>query len=50
MRIGKAWTDLDSLKAICEFDLTDKRDFFQAVAESVLQCGCTTWTQMKRLE
>ena len=33
-------------------NLTDKmkRSFFQAAVVSILQYGCTTWTQTKRLE
>ena len=27
-----------------------KRSFFQATIVSILLCGCTTWTQTKRLE
>ena len=41
-----------TLSTIWESDLTDniKREFFQAVAASVLLYGCTTWTLTKRLE
>ena len=51
-RIGKAWTAMDKLSIIWKSDLTDKlkRDFFQAVAVSVLLYGSTTWTLTKRLE
>ena len=51
-RIGKAWTAMDRLSTIWKSDLTDKlkREFFQAVAVSVLLYGCTTWTLTKRLE
>ena len=50
-RIGKAWTAMDRLSTIWKSDLTDKlkREFFQAVAVSVLLYGCTTWTLTKRL-
>ena len=41
-RIGKAWTAMDRLSTVWKSDLTDKlkREFFQAVALSVLQYGC----------
>ena len=52
IRIGKAWTAIDSLSPIWRSDLSDgiKRKFFQAVVVSVLLYGCTTWTLTKRLE
>ena len=51
-RIGKAWTAMDRLSTIWKSDLANKlkRQFFQAVAVSVLLYGCTTWTLTKRLE
>ena len=50
-RLTKAWTAIDSLSIIWKSDLTDKmkRSFFQAAVVSILY-GCTTWTQIKRLE
>ena len=52
MLIRKVWTAMDLLSIIWKYDRSDeiKRDFFQAVAVSVLLYGCSTWTQMKRLE
>ena len=51
-RITNAWTAIDRLSIIWKSDLTDKmkRGFFQAVVESILLYGCTTWTLTKRLE
>ena len=51
-RLTKAWTAIDRLSIIWKSDLTDKmkRSFFQAVVVSILLCGCTTWTLIKRLE
>ena len=51
-RLMKAWTAIDRLSIIWKSDLTDKmkRSFFQAAVVSILLCGCTTWTLIKRLE
>ena len=51
-RLTRAWTAIDRLSIIWKSDLTDrmKRSFFQAAVVSILQYGCTTWTQTKRLE
>ena len=51
-RLTKAWTAIDKLSIIWKSDLTDKmkRSFFQAAVVSILLCGCTTWTQTKRLK
>ena len=51
-RLTKAWTAIDRLLIIWKSDLTDKmkRSFFQAAVVSILLYGCTTWTQIKRLE
>ena len=49
----KVWTAIDILMIIYKSDLSDKinqRDFFQAVAVSVLLYGCTTWTWLKRIK
>ena len=44
MRLANAWTAFYNLLIIWKSDLSDKikRDFFQAVAVSVLLYGCTT--------
>ena len=42
LRLVKAWNVIDMWKSY-QSDKT-KRDFFQAVAVSMLQNGCTTWT------
>ena len=51
-RLTKAWTAIDKLSIIWKSDLTNKmkRSFFQAVVESILLYGCTTWTLTKCLE
>ena len=51
-RLTKAWTAINMLSIIWKSYLTDKmkRSFFQAAVASILLCGCTTWTQTKRLE
>ena len=51
-QLTKAWTAINRLSIIWKSDLTDKmkRSFFQAVVESILLYGCTTWTLTKRLE
>ena len=51
-RLTKAWTAIDRLSIIWKSDLTYKmkRSCFQAVVESILQYGCTTWTLTRRLE
>ena len=48
----KAWTATDKLSIIWMSNLLDKinRDFFQAVAMSILSYGCTTRTQTKHIE
>ena len=50
--LAKTWTTTDSLSIILKSDLYDKikRDFFQAVAVTVLPHGCATWTLIKRIE
>ena len=52
MRIGKAWTTVDRLTTVLEYDLFDKikREFFQVVAVSVLLYGYTTETLIKHLD
>ena len=50
--LAKAWTAIDRLSVIWKSDLTDKMKrsfFFQAVVVSILLCGCTTWTLIKRI-
>ena len=49
-RLTKAWTAINWLSVIWKSDLTDnmKRSFFQAVVESILPYGCTTWTLTKQ--
>ena len=42
--IGKSWTAVDRLTVIIKWE------FFQAIAISVLLCGCTTKTLTKHLE
>ena len=51
-RLMKAWTAIDKLLIIWKSDLTDKMkcSFFQAAIVLILLYGCTTWTQIKRLE
>ena len=51
IRIGKLWTAF-KLSFIYKSNLTDKRkrDSFQAVTESILLYGCTTWTSLKGIE
>ena len=51
-RLTKAWTAIDKLLVIWKSDLTDKKkhSFFQAVVESIILYGCTTWTLTKRME
>ena len=51
-RLTKAWTAIKRLSIIWKSNLTDKikRSFFQAAVESIVLCGCTTWTLTKRLE
>ena len=51
-RLTKAWTAMNRLSIIWKSDLIDKmkHSFFQAVVESILLYGCTTWTITKRLE
>ena len=43
---------IDRLSNTWKSDLSDKikRDFFKAVAVSILVCGCTTWTLQKHWE
>ena len=52
IRQAKAWTAIKSLSIIWKSDLSNKikRDFFHAVAVSVLPYGYTTWTLTKRNE
>ena len=44
-QLAKTWIAINRLSVIWKLDLSDKikRSFFQAVVESVLQYGCTTW-------
>ena len=51
-RLTKACTAINRLSIIWKSDLTDKmkRSFFQAAVTSILLCGCTTWTRIRRLE
>ena len=51
IRIGKAWAAIDRKSPIWKSDLSDKikREFFRAVAASVLLYGCTSWTRTKPL-
>ena len=51
-RLGKAWTANDRLPVICKSDMTNKinRSSFQALVESILLYGCTTWTLTKHGE
>ena len=46
IRLAKAWNAIDCLSILWKSDLFDelKRDFFQAVAVSVLLYGCSSWT------
>ena len=48
--LAKAWTAIDRLLVIWKLYLTDKikRNFFQAVAVSILLDGCTTWTLWRK--
>ena len=50
-RQAKAWTAIDRLSVIRTSDLSDKikRNFFQAIAVSILLYACTTWTLTKRI-
>ena len=43
---------IDSLSIIRKYDLSDgiKRDFFQAVAVTILLYGCTTWILVAHTE
>ena len=51
IHIGKAWTIINRLLISKKCVLCDKKTgILQAVAVSVLLCGCTTWTLMKCLE
>ena len=52
MRIGKVRSDIDRLSIIWKSNLSDKikKEFFEAVAVSVLLYGCTAKTLTKRLE
>ena len=52
IHLSKVQTVIDMLSILRKTDLFDKikRDFFQAVAVSILLYGCTTWTQTKRME
>ena len=52
LRIGKAWTAIDSLSTEWKSDHSDKMkwEFFVAVAVSVLLYCCTTWTIAKHWE
>ena len=49
---AKVWTAIDWLSIIWKWDQSDKikRDFFQAVAVSILLYRCTTWAQTKCTE
>ena len=51
-RLGKAWSALTKLNSIWKSNLTEKlkKEFFQAVVQSVLLYGSTTWTLTKQLE
>ena len=56
-RLAKAWTTINRLSVIWKSDMTDKIKriffffaFFQAAVVSILQYGCTTRTQTKRME
>ena len=51
-RLTKAWAAIDKLSVIWKSDLTDKMksSFFQAVVESILLYGCTTWMLTKWME
>ena len=50
--MGKTWTAIYSMSIIWKYDLSNeiKRGFFQAIAVSLLLCGCTIWTLTKFLE
>ena len=50
--LAKTWTTIDRLSVTCKSDLPDKikRDFFHAVAVSILLYGCTIRTQTKSIE
>ena len=50
--LSKAWSAIDRLSIIWKSHLPVqiKRNFFQAVAESILLYGCTTWMLTKRIE
>ena len=52
LRLLKVWIAVDRLLAVGQSDLSDKikREFFQAVAASVLLYSCITWTLAKPLE
>ena len=49
MHIVKVWTVIDRWSFVRKADLSDqiKRKFFQAMTESVLLHGCTTWNLTK---
>ena len=51
-RLPKAWAAIDRLSVRWKLDPTDKmkRSFYQAVAVSILLCGCTTWTLTKCMD
>ena len=51
IHLAKAWIAIDRLSIISKSDVFDKikRDFFQAVAVSILLYECTTWTLAKRI-
>ena len=48
----ETWISIDKLSIIWKSNFIDKikRDFFQAVAVSILLYDCTTWILLKRLE
>ena len=50
--LAKAWTAVNRLSIIWKSDLSNqiKRDFFKAVAVSILLCGCTMLMLTKYIE
>ena len=52
IRLTKGWNAIGWLLNIWKSYLSDKfkRYFFEAVAESILLYGCTTWTKTKHTE